>query len=70
LLLAVLGGFGFLLSPFIFPGLGNFLDVVPIGNWWIGSLIVAGIMIIAIERYKNAFSDELHGTEILAEIDE
>lgn len=66
LLVAVLGGVGFLVAPFLIPQLADFLDIIPIGFYRIHALIIAAIMFMIIERYKHAFKHELQWQAVLA----
>lgn len=62
LIIAVLWGFALLIAPYLLPGLGKFLAIVPIGRYWLDAVGVAAIMFIFIEIYKKLYKKELESS--------
>ncbi len=58
LLASIAWGFGLVFIPFLIPGLGNFLDLVPIHGWWIETIGMWIVIIIIIELFKGALKYE------------
>ncbi len=48
----IFGGLCLIFSPFIFPGLGRFLDLVPIHGRWRETVAIGFVIIIIIELFK------------------